>query len=88
MADTSRYLASGIVTIINMLDPELVLIGRELAQAGDMLLDPVREEVKRRVLPVLRPTVRIEASTMQQAPIVGAAVLALEQFFNAPLEHS
>jgi predicted NBD/HSP70 family sugar kinase len=88
MADTSRYLASGIVTIINMLDPELVLIGRELAQAGDMLLDPVREEVKRRVLPVLRPTVRIEASTMQQAPIIGAAVLALEKFFNAPLEQS
>jgi len=86
MADTARYLATGIVNIINMLDPEVVLIGRELAQAGDLLLDPVREEVKRRVLPVLRPSVRIEVTTVPHGPITGAAVLALEKFFNAPLE--
>lgn len=85
LADTARYLAAGIVNIINMLDPDAVFIGRELARAGDVLLDPVREEVKRRVLPVLRPTVRIEASTLESAPVVGAGVLALQNFFDSPL---
>ncbi|MEJ7839042.1 MAG: ROK family transcriptional regulator [Thermomicrobiales bacterium] len=85
MSDTARYLAAGIVNIINMLDPEAVFIGRELARAGDVLLDPVREEVKRRVLPVLRPTVRIEASTLDSAPVIGAGILALQNFFDAPL---
>jgi glucokinase-like ROK family protein len=83
--DVARFLAVGIVNIINTLDPGVVFIGRELAAAGDILLDPVREEVRRRVLPVLRPTVRIEAATFPNAPVVGAAVLALQKFFAAPL---
>lgn len=85
LEDVARFLAVGIVNIINTLDPEVVFIGRELAAAGDILLDPVREEVRRRVLPVLRPTVRIEAATLPNAPVVGAAVLALQKFFAAPL---
>lgn len=83
--DVARFLAVGIVNIINTLDPGVVFIGRELAAAGDLLLEPVREEVRRRVLPVLQPMVRIEAATLPNAPVVGAAVLALQKFFAAPL---
>lgn len=83
--DVARFLAVGIVNIINTLDPGVVFIGRELAAAGDILLEPVRDEVRRRVLPVLRSTVRIEAATLPNAPVVGAAVLALQKFFAAPL---
>jgi len=83
--DVARFLAAGIVNIINTLDPEVVFIGRELAAAGDLLLEPVRHEVRQRVLPVLRPTVRIEAATLVNAPVVGAGVLALQQFYEAPL---
>lgn len=85
MGDVSRFLAVGIVNIINTLDPKVVFIGRELAAASDILLEPVRAEVRRRVLPALRPTVRIEAATLPNAPVVGAAVLALQKFFAAPL---
>lgn len=83
--DVARFLAAGIVNIINTLDPEVVFIGRELAAAGDLLLEPVRHEVRQRVLPILRPTVRIEAATLANAPVVGAGVLALQQFYEAPL---
>lgn len=85
MADVARYLAAGIVTIVNALDPGLVLIGRELAAAGDVLLDEVRTEVRRRVLPALRDSVRIEAATFPDAPVVGAATLSLRDFFASPL---
>lgn len=85
IGDVARFLAAGIVNIINTLDPEVVFIGRELAAAGDLLLEPVRHEVRQRVLPILRPTVRIEAATLANAPVVGAGVLALQQFYEAPL---
>ena len=88
LADTTRALAAGLVTIINSFDPRLVLLGRELASAGAILLDPVRAEVRRRVFPALRDTVRIEVTTLPDAPTVGAATLALQGFFAAPLSHS
>ena len=88
LADATRALAAGLVTIINSFDPRLVLLGRELASAGELLLAPVREEVQRRVFPALRDTVRIEATTLSDAPTIGAATLALQGFFAAPLSHS
>ena len=88
LADATRALAAGLVTIINSFDPRLVLLGRELASAGDILLEPVRAEVRRRVFPALRDTVRIETTALSGAPTVGAATLALQGFFAAPLSHS
>jgi len=85
-AEVARHLAAGIVTIIYTLDPELILIGRELATAGDALLAPVRAEVRRRIFPALRDAVRIELAALPEAPVVGAATLALREFFRAPLD--
>lgn len=84
-ADAARYLAAGLVTIINALDPAAVLLGRQLVDAGDLLLDPVRAEVRRRVFPAQRDSVRIEPAALQDAPVIGAATLALREFFQAPL---
>ena len=86
-ADVARYLAAGIVTIAHAFDPHLILIGRELASAGDLLLDPVRAEVRRRVFPVLQDGIRIEVAALPDAPVIGAATLALREFFHAPLSH-
>ncbi|MGW0228157.1 ROK family protein [Actinopolymorpha singaporensis] len=84
-ADVARHLAAGIVTIIYTLDPELILLGRELSAAGDALVVPVREEVRRRIFPAMRDTVRIEVSNLVDAPTIGAATLALREIFQAPL---
>lgn len=84
-ADVARYLAAGIVNLINTLDPELVLVGRELAMAGDALFEPLRLEVRRRVFPVLHDSVRIEAAALTDAPVIGAGTLALQHYFAAPL---
>lgn len=39
--ETLRHLACGIVSLINVLDPEVVLIGGGIAQAGDALFEPL-----------------------------------------------
>lgn len=85
LADVARYLAAGIVSIAHAFDPHMILIGRDLAIAGDVLLDPVRAEVQRRVLPPLHQHVCIEVAAVSDAPVVGAATLAMRDFFQAPL---
>ena len=84
-ADVARFLATGLVSIANTFDPQLILLGRGLARAGDLLLDPVRAIVAERVFPALRDSLRIEIAALPDAPAVGAATLALREFFHAPL---
>ncbi|MHB8645437.1 MAG: ROK family protein [Thermomicrobiales bacterium] len=84
-ADTAHALAAGIASIIHAFDPQMILIGRELAQAGEVLLAPVRAEVQRRVFPALQESVCIEVAALPDAPVIGAATLALREFFHAPL---
>jgi len=50
-----------------------------------VLLDPVRAIVAERVFPALRDNLRIEIAGLPDAPAVGAATLALREFFHAPL---
>lgn len=83
--DVARYLAAGLVTIANTFDPQLILLGRDLARAGDLLLEPVRALVKERVFPTLRDSLQIETAALTEAPTIGAATLALREFFSAPL---
>ncbi|TDE11180.1 ROK family transcriptional regulator [Jiangella asiatica] len=84
--DVARYLAAGIINIIYAVDPQLILLGRELARAGDALIDRVRAEVDRRVFPAVRDAVEIRSAAVRDAPVVGAATLALREFFRAPLD--
>jgi glucokinase len=46
--ETIYYLAAGISNIINILAPEAVILGGGVSTAGDLLLEPLRREVKSR----------------------------------------
>jgi len=71
-----RALAHGIVSIINMIDPEVILLGGGVAHAGDFLLDAVREAVKPLVIFKTMPYARIELARLgNDAGIIGAAML-------------
>ncbi|MFC7718712.1 ROK family protein [Nonomuraea recticatena] len=41
--DFARGLASGLIPVVNPLDPEMVVIGGSLSSAGDLLVDPIQE---------------------------------------------
>ena len=49
--DAGRALGQVVATLLNVLNPELFVIGGELGAAGDLLLDGVRESVARAALP-------------------------------------
>jgi N-acetylglucosamine repressor len=80
-----RYLAASLVAIINTYDPELILIGRAYATAGDRFFDQLRSEVRGRLSPALRGVVRIEPADVGDAGVIGAGTLALRTMFRDPL---
>jgi glucokinase len=46
--DTARYLGAGVANLVNILNPEVVVIAGGVTQAGERLFTPLRVEVKRR----------------------------------------
>jgi len=69
-------LAVGIINIINMIDPEVIVLGGGVSAAGSFLLDAVREAVKPMVFFKTMPYARIELAQLgNDAGIIGAAFL-------------
>lgn len=76
---TANYLAMGIGNLLNVLNPEIIIIGGGVALAGDYLFDKIKEELTKFALPVSLENIKIaQASLGEDAGIVGAAAL-----FNA-----
>jgi glucokinase len=73
-----RRLGAGLVGLVNIFNPEVIVIGGGAVAAGDLLLGPAREVVAERALPPARDAVRIEAAHFgDEAGMIGAAVFAL-----------
>lgn len=72
------WVALGIANLVDLLDPEVVVVGGGLVEAGELLLRPVRAAFTDLVLaPERRPPVRIVAAALgERAGAVGAALLA------------
>jgi glucokinase len=77
-------LGLGVANLINVFDPDLVVVGGGVSDAGALLLDPVREAAARYVLPGVGTRTRIElARHGAQAGVRGAALVAREQLTAA-----
>ena len=87
IAQVGFYLGVGVVNAINLLDPELVIIGRGVVSAGSNILDPVRAVVSERALPKARRDVRIVLDQLgDRAPVIGAATTVLSRYYANPLQ--
>lgn len=73
---TAKYLAMGIGNLLNVLNPEIIIVGGGVALAGDFLFDKVKKELKKYALPVTLENIQIvQAKLSEDAGIVGAAAL-------------
>ena len=81
LAETGRRLGQGIAGLVNVLDPQVVVVGGGAIVAGDLLLDPARAAFLDAVEgPEYRPRVPIVPAELgNDAGAVGAATLALEE---------
>jgi glucokinase len=74
-----RRLGVGLANYVNIFNPEVIVIGGGVLAAGDLLLEPAIDEMKRRALPFPRDLVRVvPAHFGSDAGLIGAAALAFD----------
>lgn len=79
LTEIGRKLGSGLGSIVNIFDPELIVIGGGFAAAGELLLGPAREVMHREALKPMQDTVKIvRAELGTSAGMIGAAFVAFE----------
>jgi glucokinase len=83
--ETVEILADGLTIAIRLLDPELIVLGGGLAEAGDALLVPLTADLKTRVRFQELPRLR-RAALGDEAGSIGAALLALDRLDGRPAE--
>ena len=72
-------LGSAIAGLVHIVDPEIVILGGQITQAGAFLLDPIQHEVDRRTRYLLcRKVPIVKAQIAEPSGVVGAAALAIE----------
>ncbi|MGH7562025.1 MAG: ROK family protein [Gemmatimonadales bacterium] len=78
--DTAKYLGVGVANLVNLLNPEVVVICGGVTRAGDHLFTPLRREVARRAFKPAVQSCRIVPGELPgTAGVVGAAKAWLDQ---------
>jgi glucokinase len=79
LAEAGRKLGAGLSGLANAFNPEVIVIGGGASAAGELLLGPAREELRRRALGPNRDVRVVPAQFGPEAGMLGAAVLALRE---------
>ncbi|MCU0627073.1 MAG: ROK family protein [Gemmatimonadaceae bacterium] len=78
--ETARYLGAGIGALLNVLNPEVVVLAGGVVNAGESLFQPLRAEVKRRAFRPAVEACRIMPGALGgSAGVVGAVAAFLQQ---------
>jgi glucokinase len=82
--DTARYLGAGIASLLNILNPDIVVVAGGVTAAGDTLFVPLRAEVRRRAFrPAVEAARILPAELPGTAGVVGAVATFKAQHFGA-----
>lgn len=79
VARIGRRLGAFASGLANAFEPDVIVFGGGVVAAGDLLLDPIREEVRARALPPMNRTRVSAASFGADAGMIGAATMAMDE---------
>jgi predicted NBD/HSP70 family sugar kinase/biotin operon repressor len=80
LADAGRHIGVAVANLCNLVNPERIVVGGSMGQAGDVLLDPLRESVRLRAIPSAAEDVRIVPGKLgERAELLGAVALVLQK---------
>ncbi len=87
--ESGYHLGTAIAGLVNLINPEIIVVGGGVAQLGDLLLDPIRKTVKERSLLVSWQAVRISAAVLgRRSSAMGAVAQALSMSLHRIAEMS
>ena len=80
MREMGRFLGVGIASLINIFNPEMVVIGGRVKDAWDLFIDATREEIRKRAFEYPAARTKIVPSLLgDDAGMVGAAAVAFQK---------
>jgi predicted NBD/HSP70 family sugar kinase len=83
LAQSGRLIGTVLATLVNVLNPSIIVLGGELAQTGDICLAAIREGIYRHAQPLVSRDISIVHSRMgRSAGLVGAAAVAVDELFD------
>ncbi|MCD6386411.1 ROK family transcriptional regulator [Candidatus Sumerlaeota bacterium] len=79
----AEYIGIGVSALINLFNPQAIIIGGGVAQAGELLFEPVREVVRQRALSQAAEDVEIRPAHFGiRATVMGAVALVLHELLK------
>ncbi|MFJ7999732.1 ROK family protein [Streptomyces sp. NPDC096310] len=89
IADVGRHVGSGVANLCNLLNPSRVVLGGDLAEAGELVLAPIRESVSRYAIPsAARQLSVLPGALGGRAEVLGALALVLSEMGDSTLLES
>ena len=78
---TGEFLGEALANLVAISAPEAIFLCGGVANAGDLILNPVRKAMEKNLLPLWRGKVKVTLSSLEyeDAPILGAAALAIKE---------
>lgn len=71
-----EYIGIGMTSVVNLLNPERIIVGGGVADAGDILLTPLKETIKKRAMKIAGETVQVVPAQLgNTAGVIGASLL-------------
>ncbi|MFF8277173.1 ROK family protein [Streptomyces lateritius] len=89
VADVGRHIGSGIANLCNLLNPSRVVLGGDLAEAGELVLAPIRDSVSRYAIPSAARQLSLAPGALGgRAEVLGALALVLSEMGDSTLLES
>ncbi|MGK5639137.1 ROK family transcriptional regulator [Streptomyces sp. URMC 126] len=86
IADVGRHIGSGVASLCNLLNPSRVVLGGDLAEAGELVLAPIRESVGRYAIPSAARQLEVVPGALGgRAEVLGALALVLSEMGDSSL---
>ncbi|MFA9381346.1 MAG: ROK family protein [Acetanaerobacterium sp.] len=86
MDDYYRAVLSGLITIANTFDPEIIIIGDQGVRLAPLFLTELEKEMNEQIFQRESHNIRLAVSSFgERAPLVGAGAMVFERIFNGEL---
>ncbi len=78
LEDSGRHVGVALAGVVNLLNPEVVVLGGQIARVGEIVLRPMREAVERCAVPSAAASLDLRLGTLgpEEADVRGALALA------------
>jgi len=77
MREMGRYLGIGMANLINIFNPEAIIIGGKVKDAWDLFIDSAKKEIQKRSFKTPSERAKILKSPLSEGGLIGAAGIAL-----------